>query len=213
MTCGAEKCLTGSYWIPGYAERRVLVEGWAYTTRVDDTYTKDERVQGAFWDQEMQPAQRRGVHRADAGDPGDAADEVRRAVAARRQAGRRAAGGLGTPDGAPVRVRHRTGLPALPAADRQPDPDTDRVPERVAVRLPVAVPERVPEPTSERIPVAEWFAVAVAGRVPDPVARRSPLDAGWVPQSASGRFPLADAVARVHPADSAVQWELLISPR
>lgn len=50
---GAEKCLTGSYWIPGYAERRVLVEGWAYTTRVDDTYTKDERVQGAFWDQEM----------------------------------------------------------------------------------------------------------------------------------------------------------------
>ncbi|GAA1591097.1 hypothetical protein GCM10009789_51300 [Kribbella sancticallisti] len=49
---GAERCLTGSYWIPGYAERRVLVEGWAYTARVDDSYSTNEQVQGAYWDPE-----------------------------------------------------------------------------------------------------------------------------------------------------------------
>jgi hypothetical protein len=46
----ASHCLTGSYWIAGYAERRVLVEGWSYQTRVDDTYP--DRVQGPYWDQE-----------------------------------------------------------------------------------------------------------------------------------------------------------------
>jgi hypothetical protein len=46
----ASHCLTGSYWIAGYAERRVLVEGWAYRSRVDDTYP--DGVQSAFWDQE-----------------------------------------------------------------------------------------------------------------------------------------------------------------
>jgi hypothetical protein len=49
---GADRCLTGSYWIPGYAERRVLVEGWAYTNRVDDSYSSNEKVQGAYWDPE-----------------------------------------------------------------------------------------------------------------------------------------------------------------
>ncbi|MEU4193031.1 hypothetical protein AB0E69_14120 [Kribbella sp. NPDC026611] len=47
----ASHCLTGSYWIAGYAERRVLVEGWSYRTRVDDTYPAG--VQGPFWDEEM----------------------------------------------------------------------------------------------------------------------------------------------------------------
>jgi hypothetical protein len=47
---GASQCLTGSYWIAGYAERRVLVEGWAYQTRVDDTYPAG--VQGPYWDEE-----------------------------------------------------------------------------------------------------------------------------------------------------------------
>lgn len=46
----ASHCYTGSYWIAGYAERRVLVQGWAYTTRVDDTYPAG--VQGSYWDQE-----------------------------------------------------------------------------------------------------------------------------------------------------------------
>ncbi len=46
----ASHCLTGSYWIAGYAERRVLVEGWAYQSRVDDTYP--DGVQGPYWDQE-----------------------------------------------------------------------------------------------------------------------------------------------------------------
>ncbi|MEU4288937.1 hypothetical protein AB0E63_12010 [Kribbella sp. NPDC026596] len=47
----ASHCLTGSYWIAGYAERRVLVEGWAYQTRVDDTYP--DGVQSSYWDEEM----------------------------------------------------------------------------------------------------------------------------------------------------------------
>ncbi|WP_433014290.1 hypothetical protein [Kribbella sp. CA-294648] len=49
---GVDRCLTGSYWLAGYAERRVLVEGWAYTQRVDDSYAADEKVQGAFWNPE-----------------------------------------------------------------------------------------------------------------------------------------------------------------
>ncbi|TCO47625.1 hypothetical protein EV646_105178 [Kribbella antiqua] len=47
----ASPCLTGSYWIAGYAERRVLVQGWAYTTRVDDTYPAG--VQGRYWDEDV----------------------------------------------------------------------------------------------------------------------------------------------------------------
>jgi hypothetical protein len=47
----ASHCQTGSYWIAGYAERRVLVEGWSYQTRVDDTYPS--AVQGPYSDQEQ----------------------------------------------------------------------------------------------------------------------------------------------------------------
>ncbi|MGW1347226.1 hypothetical protein ACWCOV_39660 [Kribbella sp. NPDC002412] len=46
----ASHCLTGSYWIAGYAERRVLVQGWAYKARVDDTYP--DGVQSSYWDEE-----------------------------------------------------------------------------------------------------------------------------------------------------------------
>jgi hypothetical protein len=46
----ASHCQAGSYWIAGYAERRVLVEGWSYQARVDDTYP--DRVQGPYWNQE-----------------------------------------------------------------------------------------------------------------------------------------------------------------
>jgi len=46
----ASHCYTGSYWISGYAERHVLVEGWAFQSRVDDTYP--DRVQGPYWDEE-----------------------------------------------------------------------------------------------------------------------------------------------------------------
>jgi len=49
---GADRCLTGSYWLAGYAERRVLVQGWAYKQRVDDSYAADEKVQGSYWDPE-----------------------------------------------------------------------------------------------------------------------------------------------------------------
>jgi hypothetical protein len=46
----ASHCLSGSYWIAGYAERRVLVQGWAYKARVDDTYP--DGVQSSYWDEE-----------------------------------------------------------------------------------------------------------------------------------------------------------------
>jgi hypothetical protein len=46
------RCHTGSFWIPGYAERRVLVEGWAYTARANDVRTGAEALYGPFWDQE-----------------------------------------------------------------------------------------------------------------------------------------------------------------
>jgi hypothetical protein len=46
----ASHCRAGSYWIAGYAERRVLVEGWAYRARVDDTYPAG--AQGPYRDQE-----------------------------------------------------------------------------------------------------------------------------------------------------------------
>ncbi|MGW7686712.1 hypothetical protein ACWGID_38595 [Kribbella sp. NPDC054772] len=47
----ASHCGTGSYWIAGYAERRVLVEGWAYQARVDDSYPAG--VQGPYWNQDL----------------------------------------------------------------------------------------------------------------------------------------------------------------
>ncbi|WP_427886478.1 hypothetical protein ACQHIV_27545 [Kribbella sp. GL6] len=47
----ASHCRTGSYWIAGYAERRVLVEGWSYQARADDSYPAG--VQGPYWDQDL----------------------------------------------------------------------------------------------------------------------------------------------------------------
>ncbi|WP_405063705.1 hypothetical protein OG474_19210 [Kribbella sp. NBC_01505] len=44
------RCLAGSYWIAGYAERRVLVQGWAFRTRVDDSYPG--KPQSNYWDEE-----------------------------------------------------------------------------------------------------------------------------------------------------------------
>ncbi|NUR97297.1 MAG: hypothetical protein HOV67_18815, partial [Kribbellaceae bacterium] len=47
----ASHCGTGSYWIAAYAERRVLVEGWAYQARADDSYPAG--VQGPYWNQDL----------------------------------------------------------------------------------------------------------------------------------------------------------------
>ncbi|TWD81078.1 hypothetical protein FB561_2182 [Kribbella amoyensis] len=46
------RCHSGSFWIPGYAERRVLVQGWAYTAKANDVHTSTEALYGPFWDQE-----------------------------------------------------------------------------------------------------------------------------------------------------------------
>lgn len=45
-------CQTASFWIPGYAERRVLVEGWGYTARANAHGTYQGATSGPFWDQE-----------------------------------------------------------------------------------------------------------------------------------------------------------------
>ena len=46
-------CTTASFWIPGYAERRTLVQGWAYTARANAAPTLDAAVRGPFWDQDL----------------------------------------------------------------------------------------------------------------------------------------------------------------
>jgi hypothetical protein len=48
----AKVCHTASFWIPGYAERRVLVEGWAYTAKANEDGTSKNALHGPFWDQE-----------------------------------------------------------------------------------------------------------------------------------------------------------------
>jgi hypothetical protein len=47
-----KRCHTGSYWIPGYAERRVLVEGWSLTPQANSGGTAALALYGKFWDQE-----------------------------------------------------------------------------------------------------------------------------------------------------------------
>jgi hypothetical protein len=48
-----ERCHSGSFWIPGYAERRVLVEGWAYTAKANNhAYNSNDALYSPFWDQE-----------------------------------------------------------------------------------------------------------------------------------------------------------------
>ncbi|HEY3002845.1 MAG TPA: hypothetical protein VGJ44_10900 [Kribbellaceae bacterium] len=41
-------CPTASFWIAAYAERRVLVQGWAYTARADAA--GEHQLAGPFWD-------------------------------------------------------------------------------------------------------------------------------------------------------------------
>jgi hypothetical protein len=47
------RCDVRNFWISGYAERRVLVEGWAYTVRANEPYTSDltfNVLTAPFWD-------------------------------------------------------------------------------------------------------------------------------------------------------------------
>lgn len=44
------RCLTTSFWIAGYAERRVLVEGWAYTAQANASPDQKAGLSGEFWD-------------------------------------------------------------------------------------------------------------------------------------------------------------------
>ena len=43
-------CATASFWIPAYAERRALLQGWAYTTRSNAAGDFNGAMAGPFWD-------------------------------------------------------------------------------------------------------------------------------------------------------------------
>jgi hypothetical protein len=47
------KCDARNFWLSGYAERRVLVEGWAYTPTAQSRKDGDAAVNGPFWDQRL----------------------------------------------------------------------------------------------------------------------------------------------------------------
>jgi hypothetical protein len=49
----ARKCDARNFWLAGYAERRVLVEGWAYTPTAQSRKDSDAAVNGPFWDQPL----------------------------------------------------------------------------------------------------------------------------------------------------------------
>jgi hypothetical protein len=46
----AKWCDARNFWLSGYAERRVLVEGWAYTQAA---YGRAKATSGAFWDRPL----------------------------------------------------------------------------------------------------------------------------------------------------------------
>ncbi|MFC0627671.1 hypothetical protein [Kribbella deserti] len=46
-------CVSMSFWVAGYSERRVLVEGWAYTARSSGRTDRQEALAGEFWDPEL----------------------------------------------------------------------------------------------------------------------------------------------------------------
>lgn len=46
-------CASTSFWIPGYAERRVLVQGWAYTAMANARTDRTAALAGPFWDQHL----------------------------------------------------------------------------------------------------------------------------------------------------------------
>jgi hypothetical protein len=48
----AKRCHHSTFWIAGYAERRVLVQGWSYTAEANATGNATGALYGPFWDQE-----------------------------------------------------------------------------------------------------------------------------------------------------------------
>ena len=47
------KCDGRNFWLSAYAERRVLVEGWAYTPTAQSRKDSHAAINGPFWDQEL----------------------------------------------------------------------------------------------------------------------------------------------------------------
>lgn len=48
-----KKCDARNFWLAGYAERRVLVEGWAYTPMAQSRKDSNAAINGPFWDQPL----------------------------------------------------------------------------------------------------------------------------------------------------------------
>ena len=48
------RCDARAFWLSGWSERRVLLEGWAYTVRANLADERDGALYGDFWDPELQ---------------------------------------------------------------------------------------------------------------------------------------------------------------
>ncbi|ADB34777.1 hypothetical protein Kfla_5772 [Kribbella flavida DSM 17836] len=58
-----KRCDARNFWLAGYAERRVLVEGWAYTPTAQSRQDSYAAINGPFWDQPLLEANDRAFKR------------------------------------------------------------------------------------------------------------------------------------------------------
>lgn len=48
------RCDARAFWLAGYSERRILLEGWAYTVQANLAEERDGALYGRFWDPELE---------------------------------------------------------------------------------------------------------------------------------------------------------------
>jgi len=48
------RCDARAFWLAGYTERRILLEGWAYTVQANLAKKRDGAIYGPFWDAELE---------------------------------------------------------------------------------------------------------------------------------------------------------------
>jgi hypothetical protein len=65
---GDKQCDARNFWLSGYAERRVLVEGWAYTPTAQSRKDGKGAINGPFWDQRLLAANDRAFRDPTAAD-------------------------------------------------------------------------------------------------------------------------------------------------
>jgi len=50
---GAKACDARNFWLAAYAERRVLLEGWAYTPTANEANSSRQAIYGPYWDEHL----------------------------------------------------------------------------------------------------------------------------------------------------------------